>query len=112
MPRPKITVITPSYNQGEFIERTLRSVLEQGYEPLEYLVVDGGSTDDSVDVIRRYEDRLAWWVSEPDDGQTHALNKALERATGDVIAYINSDDYYLPGALDAAAEALERDPEA
>jgi glycosyltransferase involved in cell wall biosynthesis len=106
--RPKLTVITPSYNQAAFIERTLGSVLDQGYENLEYIVVDGGSTDGSVEVLRRYEDRLAWWISEPDEGQTDALNKGLRRATGDVVAYINSDDYYLPGAFEAAVGALER----
>jgi glycosyltransferase involved in cell wall biosynthesis len=110
--RPRLTIITPSFNQDSFIERTLSSVLDQCYENLEYLVVDGGSTDGSVDIIRRYEDRLAWWVSEPDDGQTDALNKALRRATGDVVAYINSDDVYLPGAFDTAMAALEAHPEA
>jgi len=105
---PRLTIITPSYQQGAFLERTIRSVLDQGYPNLEYLIADGGSTDESVDIIRRYADRLAWWVSEPDDGQTDALNKALRRATGEIIAYVNSDDYYLPGAFDLAVGALER----
>lgn len=107
MTRPKVTIITPSYNQGAYLERTLRSVLDQGYEPLEYLVVDGGSTDESVEILERYDGQLSWWVSEPDRGQTDALNKALRRATGDVIGYVNSDDYLLPGALSAAVGALE-----
>jgi glycosyltransferase involved in cell wall biosynthesis len=109
---PRLTVITPSYNQGAFIERTLRSVLDQGYSDLEYLVIDGGSTDDSVTIIERYADRLAWWTSEADDGQTDALNKGLARATGDIVTYINSDDYYLPGAFDKAIAALEAQPQA
>ena len=83
-------------------------MLDQGYENLEYLVVDGGSTDQTVEVIERYSDRIDWWVSEPDEGQTDAIDKGLERATGDVIAYINSDDYYLPGAFATALGALER----
>lgn len=104
----KISIITPSLNQGAYIERTLRSVLDQAYTELEYLVVDGGSDDGSAEIIERYADRLAWWVSEPDQGQTDALNKALSHATGDVIAYVNSDDYLLPGALDAVASAFAR----
>jgi glycosyltransferase involved in cell wall biosynthesis len=103
----KLSVITPSLNQGAFIERAIRSVLDQDYGNLEYLVIDGGSTDGTVDVIKRYEDRIDWWVSETDEGQTHALAKGLERATGDVVAYMNSDDYYLPGAFETALGALE-----
>ncbi|MGZ8693865.1 MAG: glycosyltransferase family 2 protein [Gaiellaceae bacterium] len=105
---PRLTIITPSYNQAGFLQRTLDSVLDQGYSDLEYIVVDGGSTDGSADILHRYDDRLAWWVSEPDQGQTNALNKGLRRATGDLVAYINSDDYYLPGAFEAAVSALER----
>jgi glycosyltransferase involved in cell wall biosynthesis len=104
--KPKLTIITPSFNQAAFLERTLRSVLDQGYEDLEYMVVDGGSTDGSVEIIESYASRLAWWTSEPDEGQTHALNKGLRRATGEIVAFINSDDYYLPGAFDAAVDAL------
>lgn len=105
---PSLSIITPSLNQGEFIERTIKSVLDQGYEPLEYVVVDGGSTDGTLDVLRRYEDRLAWWVSEPDSGQPDAINKGIARTSGEVVAFINSDDYYLPGAFETAIGALEQ----
>jgi glycosyltransferase involved in cell wall biosynthesis len=104
---PKISVITPSFNQGPFLERTILSVLDQEYPNLEYVIVDGGSSDDSVEIIRRYEDRLAWWVSEPDNGQTEAINKGIERTSGEIVAYINSDDYYLPGAFGKAIAAFE-----
>jgi glycosyltransferase involved in cell wall biosynthesis len=103
---PRLTVITPSFNQAAFLEKTIRSVLDQDYPEVEYLIVDGGSTDGSLEIIERYADRLHWWVSEPDRGQTDALNKGLLQATGDVVAYINSDDYYLPGAFSAGVEAL------
>jgi glycosyltransferase involved in cell wall biosynthesis len=107
---PKLTVITPSFNQGEFIERTILSVLDQGYPNLEYVIVDGGSTDDTVEIIRRYEDRLAWWVSEPDAGQSDAINKGLAGTSGDIVAYLNSDDYFLPGAFETVVSHLERSP--
>jgi glycosyltransferase involved in cell wall biosynthesis len=104
---PRITVVTPSFNQGKYLEQTLRSVLDQGYPNLEYIVVDGGSTDDSVEIIKRYADRLAWWVTEKDCGQSDAINKGFARATGDVFGFINSDDYLYPGALDAVAKSWQ-----
>jgi len=110
-PWPSVSIVTPSYNQGQFIEETIRSVLLQGYPHLEYLIIDGGSTDGSVDIIRKYEPWLAYWVSEPDRGQSHAINKGWERATGDILAYLNSDDLYCPGAIGRAMEGLRENPE-
>lgn len=109
---PKITVVTPSYNQGPFLERTIRSVLDQGYPNLEYIIVDGGSTDDSVEIIRRYESRLAYWVSERDSGQVDAINKGLRRATGDWVAWQNSDDIFFPGTFADVAAAVAKRPDA
>jgi glycosyltransferase involved in cell wall biosynthesis len=107
---PRVSIITPSYNQGQFLEETIRSVLLQGYPDLEYIVIDGGSTDGSVDVLRRYARWLTDWVSEPDRGQTHALNKGLARATGEICNWINSDDSFLPGALAQVASVYRANP--
>ena len=108
---PRITIVTPSMNQAKFLGETIRSVLLQGYPDLEYMVIDGGSTDGSVEIIRQYEKWLTYWASEPDEGQADAINKGWRRATGDILAYINSDDTYCPDALRLVAEAFARDPQ-
>ena len=108
---PKISIVTPSFNQGGFLEETIASVLDQRYEPLEYLVIDGGSTDDTVDLIRSYEDELTYWVSEKDRGQVHAINKGLAKITGDIFGFINSDDVYLPGTLSTVGKYFAEHPD-
>lgn len=109
---PKITVVTPSFNQGRYLEETIRSVLMQGYPNLEYIVMDGGSADDSVPIIRKYEPHLAHWVSEKDRGQSDAINRGWERSQGDILAYLNSDDVYEPGVLRRVATYCAEHPEA
>jgi glycosyltransferase involved in cell wall biosynthesis len=104
---PRITVVTPSFNQGGFLRDTIESVLGQGYPDLEYIIMDGGSTDGSVEIIKEYQDRLSFWCSEPDGGQAAAINKAFARSTGTILAWLNSDDYYLPGTLRCVADALD-----
>lgn len=105
-----VSIVTPSFNQVQYIEETIRSVLSQDTPQIEYLIVDGGSTDGTVDVIKKYEDKLAWWTSERDGGQTDAINKGFARAKGEILAWINSDDTYEPGAVAAAVTYLQEHP--
>jgi glycosyltransferase involved in cell wall biosynthesis len=95
----KISIVTPTYNQGQYIEQTIQSVLDQGYPNLEYVIIDGGSTDNTVEVIKKYEKHLSYWVSEPDQGQAHAINKGFSKTNGEIFNWLNSDDYYQDGAL-------------
>ena len=108
---PKLSIVTPSFNQGEFIEDTIVSVLDQNYPNLEYIIIDGGSSDNSVEIIRKYEKFLAYWVSEKDRGQSHAINKGFEQASGDIYSWLNSDDRLEPGALSAVVDAFKQYPE-
>ena len=108
---PRISIVTPSFNQAAFLEQTIDSVLSQKYANLEYVVIDGGSTDGSVEIIRRHAKYLTFWVSEPDRGQTHAINKGMQWVTGEIRAYLNSDDYYLPGAFATVSDCFQARPE-
>lgn len=111
-PRPLVSIVTPSLNQAPFLDQAMRSVLDQDYPNLEYIVIDGGSTDGSLEVIERHRQRLAFFRSEADRGQADAINKGLAQATGEIVAWLNSDDVYLPGAVGQAVEALRSHPEA
>jgi glycosyltransferase involved in cell wall biosynthesis len=108
---PLVSIVTPSYNQARFLEFTIHSVLEQDYPNIEYILVDGGSIDGSLDIIHRYANRFAWWVSEKDRGQTDAINKGFAQANGDILAWLNSDDTYEPHAVAEAVELLRSQPE-
>lgn len=112
MPSPRVSIITPSYNQAAYLEQTIRSVLGQDYLNIQYLISDGGSTDGSREIIQRYAPRLSWWVSEPDRGQADAINKGFAHADGEIIAWLNSDDVYAPGAVAHAVQTFESLPRA
>jgi glycosyltransferase involved in cell wall biosynthesis len=106
-----VSIITPSYNQGEYLEETIASVLSQTYKNIEYIIIDGGSSDTSVDIIKKYSSRLAFWVSEPDKGQADAINKGFEKAIGDLICWINSDDLLYPDFVERRVHEFEQNPE-
>ena len=108
---PKISVVTPSYNQAQFIEETIRSVLLQGYPNLEFIIIDGSSTDNTLEIIKKYEPWITYWVSEPDRGQSHAINKGIVKATGAILFWLNSDDLVLPGAFERVAKNFMDNPE-
>ena len=107
----KITIVTPSFNQAKFLEETIRSVISQRDQIHEYFVLDGGSTDGSVDIIKKYADKIDWWVSEKDKGQSDAIHRGFTKATGDIIAWLNSDDVYLPGTIQKVQAAFNKHPE-
>jgi len=111
MTGPKVSIITPSFNQAKFLRHTIESVITQDYPNIEYIIIDGGSSDGSLEIIKSYEDHLAYWESLPDHGQTDAINKGFAKATGKYLAWLNSDDLYHPGAISEAVNFLEEHPD-
>lgn len=110
MDYPKISIVTPSYNQGKYIEQTIQSVLNQNYPNLEYIIIDGGSTDETVEIIKKYEHKIHYWVSEPDKGQTDAINKGFDKCTGEIFNWINSDDFYEPNTFSKISNLFFNNP--
>ena len=106
---PSISITTPSYNQSQFIAETIQSVVSQGYPELEYQIIDGGSTDDSMDIIKSYADKLAYYTSQGDNGQSDAVNRGWIRSSGEIISWLNSDDYLLPGSLEIIGKEFQSD---
>src|SRR5580700_341038 len=111
MDLPKISIITPSYNQGQFIEETILSILNQNYPNLEYLIIDGKSTDSTIEIIKKYEQKIFYWVSEKDSGQSEAINKGFQKATGEIVCWLNSDDILMPNALNEVAAQFIKNKE-
>ena len=107
--KPKISIITITYNSSVYIERAIRSVIEQNYENLEYIIIDGGSTDETIDIVKKFENKITKWISEPDNGISNAFNKGIKLSTGDIIGIVNSDDGLLPGALETICSNFEKD---
>ncbi|MDI6701322.1 MAG: glycosyltransferase family 2 protein [bacterium] len=108
---PKISIVAPSFNQGRFLEETIQSIINQNYPNLEYFIVDGGSTDNSLEIIKKYENKIDWWISEPDKGQSDAINKGFQKAKGDWLCWVNSDDILLPDALEKVAKVFNKNPD-